>query len=226
MSNEAIFILTTLIDLAFVLFAFRMGKPWIVGIIVMNLIMVTCFAGKLIPIFGFVTNAANVFYASIFLATDALTEHYGKKDGYRSVLIGFMCIMLFVVLGQFTLLFSTVELTEQVSSAMQTVFGAVPRIAFASMVAYLIAQNFDVWFYHLLHDRTHRKYLWFRNNLSTATSQFVDSVVFFTIAFYGVMPNSQLIEVIFTGYVVKLIVATLDTPFIYLTYKVKRAASQ
>lgn len=222
MTNEIIFILTTLLDLAFVLFAFRMGKSWIVGAIVANLIMVTCFASKLIPVFGFITNAANVFYASIFLATDALTEHYGKREGYRSVQIGFMCILLFVILSQFTLLFSTVEITEQINIAMQTVFSAVPRIALASMVAYLIAQNFDVWFYHLLHNKTQGRYLWFRNNFSTAISQLIDSVVFFTIAFYGVMPNSQLVEVILTGYVVKLIVATLDTPFIYLTYKVKK----
>nr|VFJ91262.1 MAG: hypothetical protein BECKLFY1418A_GA0070994_10155 [Candidatus Kentron sp. LFY] len=224
MTNETLFILTTLIDLIFVLFAFRMGKSWVVGIIVMNLIMVSCFAGKLIPIFGFVTNAANVFYAAIFLATDALTEHHGKNEGYRSVLIGFMCIMLFVVLGQSTLLFSTVELTQQVSDAMQTVFGAVPRIAAASMIAYLIAQNFDVWFYHFLQDKTKKKYLWLRNNVSTATSQLIDSVVFFTIAFYGIMPNTQLLEVILTGYAIKLIVAALDTPFIYLTYKIKKSS--
>lgn len=221
MSNEIIFLISTVIDLSIVLLAFRLGKPWLIGVIVLNLIMVTCFASKLVPLFGFVTNAANVFYAAIFLATDALTEHHGKKEGHRSVFIGFMAILGFIVLGQLTLAMNTIDMTQQVSDAMQIVFGAAPRIALASMVAYLIAQNFDVWFYHYIYDKTGSKKLWLRNNLSTVTSQAMDSIIFFTIAFYGVMPNSQLIEVILTGYVIKLMVAALDTPFIYLTYKIK-----
>lgn len=220
--NELLFIVITLVDLAIVLLAFRLGKPWLIAIIAINLILVSTFAAKLIIIFGLVTNAANTFYAAIFLATDMLTEHYGKREGYRSVWIGFLCLVTFVILGQLVLLFSHVESTQIVSEAMDTLFGAVPRIAIASLVAYVIAQNFDVWFYHYLHGRTGNKMLWLRNNLSTITSQLLDSIIFFSLAFYGKVPINQLIEIILTGYLVKLIVASVDTPFIYLSYAVKR----
>ncbi|MBT7337536.1 queuosine precursor transporter, partial [Candidatus Peregrinibacteria bacterium] len=59
---------------------------------------------------------------------------------------------------------------------------------------------------------------WLRNNGSTVISQFLDSIIFFGIAFYGVVPNIW--SLILTGYVAKLIVALLDTPFIYLSYKI------
>lgn len=226
MNNELIFFITVLVDLLLVLFAFRQGKAWLIGVIVMNLIMVTCFAAKLVPLFGFVTNAANAYYAAIFLATDALTEHFGKKEGYKSVFIGFMSIAGFVLLGQLTINFSTIEVTEEISRYMGIVFGAAPRIATASMVAYLIAQNFDVWFYHYIQEKTKGKYLWLRNNGSTVTSQLIDSFVFFSIAFYGTMANSDLLEIILTGYLIKLIVAALDTPFIYLTYKLKKSVNR
>lgn len=222
MTNEVIFIITAVIDLAFILLAFRLGKGWLFGAIVVNIILVSTFAGKLVPIFGFVTNAAGVFYAAIFLATDILTEHHGKKEGYKSVWIGFSALVLFVVMSQFVLRLISTSETTAISEAMQVLFRGVPRIAFASMFAYLVAQNFDVWFYHFIHQKTGQKRLWLRNNLSTFTSQFIDSIIFFSIAFFGVVPFNILLQIIFTGYAVKLIVALLDTPFIYLSYFIKK----
>ena len=107
----------------------------------------------------------------------------------------------------------------QLHASMKIVFGTSVRIFIASIIAYLITQNFDVWFYHFLSKLTKGKYLWLRNCGSTTTSQLIDSLVFFSIAFYGVLPNW--IEVAIFGFIVKAIIALLDTPFIYLTYKVK-----
>jgi uncharacterized integral membrane protein (TIGR00697 family) len=86
------------------------------------------------------------------------------------------------------------------------------------MVAYLVAQNLDVLLYDWLKKITNSKHLWLRNNGSTFVSQLVDSIIFTTIAFAGIYPLTQLI--IFT-YLIKIIVAVLDTPFIYLTKIIK-----
>jgi len=219
--NEFWFFTIALLDLAVVLFAWRLGKEWVFVTIVVNIILTNTFAAKLIPIFGLVTDSGNVFYAAVFIATDILTEHHGKRDGYRSVWMGFLSVLLFIVMGQLVLRFTTIGDTQEVASAMGTLFGVVPRIAGASLIAYVISQNFDIWFYHFLHDKIGPQKLWLRNNLSTSTSQFIDSVIFFSLAFAGTVPFSVLLTITFTGYLLKLIVAVLDTPFIYLSYVVK-----
>ncbi len=219
MSNEFWFFVITVVDLFFVLFAWRLGKEWLIVTIVVNVILVSTFAAKLIPIFGLVTNVSNTFYAAIFIATDILTEHHGKRVGYRSIWTGFLGLVLFVVMGQAVLQFAAIP-DSGIAGAMQTVFSAVPRIAAASFIAYVIAQSFDVWFFHFIHEKTGHGKLWLRNNLSTVVSQLIDSVVFFSLAFAGRVPFLTLVNIIFTGYLVKLIVATMDTPFIYLSYKV------
>ncbi|MBQ08604.1 MAG: hypothetical protein CMD96_02310 [Gammaproteobacteria bacterium] len=221
MSNEVLFFIVTIIDLLFVLLAWKLGKEWLYITIIINVILVSTFAAKLIPIFGVVTNVSNTFYAAIFIATDILTEHHGKKVGYRSIWMGFLGLVLFVLLGQFVLQFVHIKDSETVSNAMETLFSAVPRIAVASFIAYAIAQSLDIWLFHYIGVKTKRKHLWFRNNGSTFVSQLVDSVVFFSLAFAGTVPFKVLVTIIFTGYAVKLIVALLDTPVIYLSYKVK-----
>ncbi len=218
--NELWFLLVTMLDLFFVLLAWRLGRPWVYVVIVVNIVLVSTFAAKLIPIFGLVTNVSNSFYAAIFIATDILTEHHGKRYGYRSIAMGFVGLVLFVVMGQCVLQFTPIEDSEPVSNAMTTLFNAVPRIAAASFVAYAIAQSFDVWFFHFIHQQTGGRFLWLRNNLSTIVSQLIDSIVFFSLAFGGTVPFATLLNIIATGYLIKLVVAILDTPFIYASYLV------
>ena len=96
------------------------------------------------------------------------------------------------------------------------VVGMVPRIVLGSLVAYLISQLHDVWAFHFWKGKTKGKHLWIRNNASTIVSQLIDSVVFVTIAFIGVVPGSVLLMMIVVQYVSKVIIAIVDTPFIYL----------
>ncbi len=220
--NEFWFFVITIVDLAFVLFAWRLGKEWLYLTIVVNVVLVSAFASKLIPIFGFVTNVSNTFYAAIFIATDILSEHHGKKEGYRSVWMGFLGLTLFVFMSQGVLQFEAFADSETVSDAMNTVFSAVPRIAAASFIAYAIAQTFDVWFFHKLKEGrgAGARFLWLRNTASTVSSQLLDSIVFFSLAFAGSVPFNTLINIIVTGWAVKVFVALLDTPFMYLSYPI------
>ncbi len=65
------------------------------------------------------------------------------------------------------------------------------------------------------------KYLWVRNNGSTLVSQLVDTSIFVPIAFLGEWPIETVISIFITSYVIKVIVAFLDTPFVYLIKKIK-----
>jgi len=132
--------------------------------------------------------------------------------------MGFLGLTLFIMMSQGVLNFVASPQSAGIEKAIQGLFGAVPRIAAASFIAYLISQSFDVWFYHVIHDRTGEKFLFLRNNLSTVVSQFMDSVLFFSLAFGGLVPFGILINIILTGYAIKIIVAMLDTPFMYASY--------
>jgi uncharacterized integral membrane protein (TIGR00697 family) len=96
--------------------------------------------------------------------------------------------------------------------AFQAILGTTSRIIVASFVAYLASQFHDVWAFHFWRNVTKGRHLWLRNNLSTAVSQFIDSFLFISIAFYGVLPIWPLIM---GQWIVKFTIAVLDTPIIY-----------
>jgi len=221
MSNAIIFLLVAILDLCFVLLAWRLGKNWLISTILINIVLTSTFVGKLVPIFGLVTTAGEVFYASIFIATDILSEHHGKKIAYQSIWMGFLVLIMFTFLSQIVLQFSTIEESAVVASSMNTLFSIIPRIAVSSFIAYVIAQRFDIWFFHRIRENTGKNNLWLRNNLSTITSQLFDSIIFFPLAFWGVVPFETLLALIATGWLFKVPVAIIDTPIMYLSYVVK-----
>ena len=96
--------------------------------------------------------------------------------------------------------------------AFQHVLGMTPRIIVASLTAYVFSQFHDVWLYTLLKARMRGRRLWLRNNVATILSQLIDTVVFITIAFYGVMP---LWPLIIGQWSVKVTLALCGTPLVY-----------
>jgi len=137
------------------------------------------------------------------------------------VLIGFFAALIYLVMSQFILVFRPAEY-DSVQGGMQSIFGFAPRIVLASLTAYIISQLHDVWAYHFIKEKTQGRMLWLRNNGSTWISQLIDSVTFSLVAFLGTFEGSVILQIIVTTYVLKVFVAILDTPFIYLSYKVRR----
>lgn len=105
--------------------------------------------------------------------------------------------------------------------ALETIFGLLPRIAFGSLLAFVISQSLDVHLFHWFKKKFPRdSQLWIRNNGSTMISQLIDTFVFTSIAFLGVFPLHDWIQIFMTTYVLKWIVAMLDTPFVYFAKKI------
>jgi uncharacterized integral membrane protein (TIGR00697 family) len=173
-------------------------------------------AAKLISILGFTIDAGIIAYPLTFLFTDVVVEVWGKKTARSVVWVGFFAnILLMILIWIGGILPPSPEWGYQES--YQTILGAFPRIVVASLVAYLISQHHDVFAFDFWRNKTQGRWLWLRNNLSTAVSQAIDTVVFGFIAFYGVVPLNVLVgEIMLAQYVIKLIVALLDTPFCYL----------
>jgi uncharacterized integral membrane protein (TIGR00697 family) len=180
---------------------------------------------KLIPLFGMEATLGNIVYAGSFLVTDILNEIYGKKEAGKAVFFGFISIIVLTVLMQFSLYF--VPLGDDNSLAMneafKTLFKFGPQITGASILAFLISQNFDVWFYNFIRKKLPSdKLLWFRNNGSTMISQLIDSAVFSFIAFAGILPIDIILKIFISTYLLKFIVAFVDTPFMYLAKRISK----
>ena len=98
-----------------------------------------------------------------------------------------------------------------------TVFGSTAIAVMASMMAYLFAQFVDIQIYHYWKRITKGKHLWFRNNCSTFLSQFVDTAtVLLLLCFFGEIDWSLFSGLLLAGFLFKVIIAALDTPFLYL----------
>lgn len=181
-----------------------------------------------------------VLFASTYLATDILAEHYGRAAARRGVLIGFATFLFWTILMVLTLGFA--PLTEAqageglawalgMNDAMTTLFTPVPALFVAGMAAYLISQYHDIWLYGLLRRLTAGRHLWLRNNASTWISALIDNTVFSVLAWVVFAPEplgfSTLVFTYILGtYLLRVAVALLDTPFVYLSrYAVRPAGA-
>jgi len=215
--NELLWLTMLLVNFALItLFYQRFGKLglyiWVpIATIVANLQVI-----KLVTLFGVESTLGNIVYASSFLVTDILSENHNRKDAQRAVVIGFMSLIAATILMQLALAFRPSG-NDFAQDSLQTIFGFMPRLTVASLMAYLLSQFHDVWMFHLLKSKSKEgKGLWLRNNISTMISQAIDSIVFTLVAFWGVLESSLLVEIIITTYLFKFVVAALDTPFVYL----------
>lgn len=224
--NELLWLGFALMDLSLVLVIYRFfGKTGLFGLIVFNLILCNVQVLKTIELFGMTTTLGNILYASVFLSTDMLSEFYGKKEAKKAVYLGFVVLVMAVVYMQLALMFNPAA-DDFVQPHLEAIFGFLPRVALGSMAAYVISQLNDVYVFHLLKDKMGQRHLWLRNNASTLLSQFLDSSVFCLVALWGLFPVDVWVEILFTTYLFKVIVAVMDTPFLYLARRLHVRVSE
>ena len=155
-------------------------------------------------------------YPITFLCTDLISEIYGKKRANAVVWIGLLLnawVLLILWLGDI--------LPSKPGSdhyVFDTLRSYTYSATFASMAAYLTAQFIDVKVFHLVKKLTKGKYLWLRNNASTMISQLVDSVIVTVIVYKtsNAYDGKDLFVLIYSLYVIKLLIALLDTIPFYL----------
>ncbi|MBN2081116.1 queuosine precursor transporter [bacterium] len=224
MPNELLWLGFLLADLLLVLLVYRLfGRAGLIAYVVLSIITCNLQVLKLVELFGVPTTLGNILYGSIFFTTDLLSENYGKQAARQAVWIGFTAIILMTLFMQVALWFKPAP-DDAMQPHMEMLFGFLPRVVGASLIAYLLSQLHDVWAFHWWKDRTKGRHLWIRNNASTWVSQLIDSTVFVMLAFaplpiLGSMPGFDTVPVLLavwaTTYIVKLIVAIIDTPFLY-----------
>lgn len=189
------------------------------SLFIMSLIIANITAGKIISIFGLVVPAAVVAYAITFLCTDVIGELYGKEEANATVKLGFVIQIISMILIFLAILLPPARFMKEFNVSFKMVLGQSFRTIIASLISYMISQANDVFIFHKLKEKTNGKYKWLRNNVSTILSQTIDTSIFITIAFYGVVPN--LLALVFGQLTIKVILALLDTPFFYLLTRTK-----
>lgn len=217
MSNELLWVVMLLVNFGSILLIYRLcGKLGLFVWIPIATILANIQVIKVINLFGFQATLGNIVYATTFLATDILSENHGRKEAAKAVFIGFFSLIVTTVIMNLVILFRPAP-DDFAQESLKTIFSFMPRLAVASFTAFALSQFHDVWSYHRWKDRLpSTRHLWIRNNASTMVSQLLDTAVFVSIAFIGVFPWSVLIEIFWTTYLLKFIVAACDTPLLYL----------
>jgi len=185
-----------------------LGASFIALLVVSNIIAV-----KVVSIGGLVVPAAVICYALTFAITDTMSEVWGKERTKFIITLGFFASVISAAMIQLAILLPAAPFWE-LQSEYQLILGANLRIVTASLTAYLVSQYHDIWAFHFWKKVTKEKHLWLRNNFSTWTSQLIDSVLFITIAFYGT--GTPILAMIFGQYLIKITIAAMDTPLVYL----------
>jgi uncharacterized integral membrane protein (TIGR00697 family) len=194
---------------------------FVTSLVVGDLIGVKLFEVNLGPIVATMSIGMLPFPVT-FLLTDILNEFYGKKAARFITWVGFfMAIFCFTVIA-IAVQVPWAPLTRSptwegtVEGSFNNVFSGSQRLLVASMIAYLIGQFCDIAVFNLLKRVTHNKMLWLRATGSTLVSQLIDTVVVQFVAWTALLPLTTILNIIFTSYVVKLLVAVGLTPLVYL----------
>jgi uncharacterized integral membrane protein (TIGR00697 family) len=219
--NVTLYLLWITADLSLLIVAFTLwSRQGVIAVIAASVVMMNLFVLKGIRLFGLDATGGNVLYASIFLGTDIIAEYWGRREARRAVLVGFFISLLFLIASRFMLLMRPAPWDVHHGS-LEVLLAPMWRIVAASMAAYVVSQNLDVVTYTWLKEHVPNQ-LWLRNNGSTWSSQIIDTGLFCTIAFAGMYPLRILMGIMLSTYALKVLVAALDTPFIYATKAIVR----
>lgn len=172
---------------------------------------------------GPITASMGIWLVPIsFLITDILAEVKGKKfinNLIWSTIIALIFSYLFIRLS---LIVPPAERFAENNDAFVNILTSSSRMFVASIVAFGLSQFHDIWAFEFWKEKTKGRFLWLRNNLSTMVSQFIDTTIFMFLAFYHMTPQFDATFVwslIIPYYILKIILALLDTPFVYLGVK-------
>lgn len=224
--NELFLIITLLVSFGgTILFLKVFGKGGLFAWIGIATVFANIEVTIVVHAFGMDQTLGNTLFASTFLATDILSELYGKKEANKGVLAGILTSLTFILLSFLWVHYIPAQ-SDWASEFVHGLFSNTPRMLLSSLIAYVVSEFIDVTLYHawwkLTEKKTgsHTKMLWFRNNFSTLISQLVNIVIFNFGAFWGIYSFKELLAITASCYVIYVATSLLDTPFVYIARKI------
>lgn len=202
---------------------FIFGAIFITSLVVSNLIFQKIVHFDFFGIYSFKISVGILPYPITFLITDIVSEIYGRQKANQMVTTGIFASVFSLGIIYVSNIVPAMEGSPIDDMLFTKVFGQTALAVLASMLAYLAAQYIDIYLFHFWKKVTQGKMLWLRNNFSTFTSQFVDTFsVLFLLCYFEILPWDIFTELLISGFLFKIIIALLDTPFLYLAIYIFR----
>jgi queuosine precursor transporter len=183
---------------------------FLIGLYIACELVANVTASKPIALGGIVVPGAVFIYALTFTLIDLINEKFGKKGAQQVIYTAFAANLVLAVYTQFVIALPPASFYNN-NTAFTSVLGSTTRIVFASLTAYLISSLIDTEVFAWWRVKV-GKHKWARVLVSNMVSTLIDSILFISIAFYGVMPVIPLIS---GQYLVKMIVTIVSIPLIY-----------
>ena len=172
-------------------------------------------AAKLSTVAGFTFGAGILFFPVSYVIGDVLTEVYGYAHARRCIWAGFVA-MIFMAFMSWVVVSMPPAETWDGQSAYESVFGLVPRIVFASMLAFWAGEFVNSFMLAKMKIWTEGKYLWSRTIGSTVFGQAIDSLIFYPVAFLGIWETQDVLLVMVTNWGLKVLWEAVLTPVTYV----------
>lgn len=182
-------------------------------------IMANILVCKSIDILGLTASLGNVMFASIFLATDILSEKYDVKDSRKAVMLAITSQIIFILATTLAVSYIPSE-TDLSNESMKTLFSINARVSISSIVMFGASNMLDIYLFEKL-KKKFPKQLWLRNNVSTIISNCLENYFFVFFAFVGIYEYSTILSIATTTSILEIIIAICDTPFMYIAKKLK-----
>ena len=195
------------------------ASPWftaVVALFITTLLISNIIAVKLFALGPLVLPAGMVIFPISYIVGDVLTEVYGYARARQVIWLGFGCNLIAVLVIQVALALPPAPFWAPNQAAYETILGFTPRLLVASFIAYLVGEFANSAVLARMKILTRGRYLWTRTIGSTFVGEGLDSAVFISIAFFGIMPHGELLPAIVTQWLFKTVYETLATPFTYV----------
>lgn len=166
-------------------------------------------------------DAGTIVFPLAYMLGDVLTELWGFTTAKKVIWLTFLCNVIFVFCTALGLIVPSPEYAQGVTDAYAIIFGYVPRIVIASLIAFLSGELSNSWSFELIKRKTGMQNLWIRSIGSSVIGHLLDTTIFVIIAFAGTAPIKDLISMIVIQYITKLLIEILfGTPLAYAAIRV------
>lgn len=186
----------------------------LVASFVTSLIVANIIAVKLVDVWGWVLPAGTIIFPVSYILGDVLTEVYGFHRARQVIWLGFVCNLVAVGAISLAMVLPAAGFWDG-QSAFERILGYTPRLLAASFAAYLVGEIANAYVLARMKIATQGRWLWMRTIGSTVVGQGLDSMVFVSIAFAGILPPGVLVTAVITQWLVKSLYEALATPITY-----------
>ncbi|HSC24732.1 MAG TPA: queuosine precursor transporter [Candidatus Babeliales bacterium] len=215
--NELIFVAHAIIVAGTALGALVLGPSALVAFVCTCCVLANLFVLKQITLFGFAATCADAFTIGATIGLNLLQEYFGASHAKRAIVINFFILIFYAIVSQIHLIYIPSS-SDEMHFHFMPLLNFMPRIIIASLFVYYISQLADYYFYGLLKRIFHHTHIIFRNYVSIALCQLLDTILFSFLGLYGIINNIG--EIIIISYLIKLISIFIAIPFVAFSRKI------